>query len=403
MAGILVSKIVKKENIMQTPISAILCVIVSFEIISVLWAPDATIAVWSSILIILNLLLFYATTNIVVNKSILRRSIKVWILAGVIASTAIILSQWIDILRVIYITTHSGFKFAFQEQVTRPAGLAGVDHVAGFVSTAIFMTLGSMVWESRWKVKAMYFIFILYMLYSIIITGSRGVLIGLSGAYIFFILMHNHFMGRFIRHTFVFMCIIFFLTLTAKPGLIDRMLIGFGYTGTLYFSQTESYHGTEAKTEHGEGLSGMEMRKIWWENSLKEMVRHPTKLLFGLGIGGFFLYSQGDNTTVSSPEVSSVSLAFFYDLGLLGIILFVFLAYLIVSNLHYYLRKSEKDYSYYMLLASTAALVAETVIHGFIDFDLTSYGSKYFWFPLGFNMAVLNIVKNELNEYKTYK
>lgn len=394
MLGIIVGKVARKEPTVQTPVTAILWIIAVCEIISILWAPIFSIGAWLSVIVITNIFLYYTTTNIVVNEKILRRATNVLIFAGIVSSTAIILSQWIDVEQTIYWTRNTGLKFAFQEQVDRPSGLGGVDHVAGFVSIALFMALGSMVYESRWKVKAIYFFLIIYMFYGIILTASRGVLIGVCGAYVFYIFVHSHFKGKLIRYTFSFFLLILFIILLVKPGFIDRIMIGFGYTGKLYFSQKEVYHGFEAVTELGEGLSGMEMRKIWWENGLNEMIEHPIKMLFGLGIGGFLYYSKGTNT-VTSPEVSSVSFAFFYDLGIFGIIFLIILAYLIVSNLYYYIKNASKGYSYNMFLASTTAFISETVIHGLVDYDLNSYGSKYFWFPIAFNMAVLNIIKNK--------
>lgn len=139
-------------------------------------------------------------------------------------------------------------------------------------------------------------------------------------------------------------------------------------------------------------MSGMEIRKIWWENGLHEMVKHPYKFLVGLGNGGFIYYSNGTNT-VTSPEVNSISFAFFYDMGVFGVLLLIILMYLIVKNIYFYLRNAKRDYYYYMLLGSVAALITESGVHGLVDYDITSYGSKYLWFPLGFTMAVVNIVK----------
>jgi cell division protein FtsW (lipid II flippase) len=80
-------------------------------------------------------------------------------------------------------------------------------------------------------------------------------------------------------------------------------------------------------------------------------------------------------------------------MGVFGGVLFILLFFIIALSITRLLRTAEKNYVYYMLLGATSALIAETGIHGLIDFDLTSYGSKYFWFPLGFTMAVLNLAK----------
>jgi len=400
--GIIVRKIARKEPLVHTPIAFVLWGIVGGEIVSLLWAPVFSLGVWFSVNIVSNIFLYYVVTNIVVNKKILRRTVNVFIFAGIVTTTAIMFSQWYDVKHTIFLNTNTGFQYAFGEQVDRPAGLGGVDHVAGFVSIALFMSLGSMVYESRWKVKAIYFLLIGYSIYGIILTASRGVLIGICSAYLFFVFVHSNFRGKFLRQTFRAFFLVFFIILVAKPGLIDRMLIGFGYTGTLYFSEKDSYHGTEATTSSGEGLSGMEMRIIWWKNALREMTRHPVKMFLGLGTGGFIYYSQGGNT-VTSPEVNSISFAFFYDMGIFGIILLILLLYLIVSNFHYCIKnakKATKGYSYYIFLGSMAVLVSEIVIHGLVDYDLNSYGSKYFWFPLGYAMAVLNIVNAETNDGK---
>ncbi|MBI5903453.1 MAG: hypothetical protein HZB84_08245 [Deltaproteobacteria bacterium] len=390
--GVVVLSVAKKKPLRESPVTSVLWIIVVFDTVSMIWAPHLKIAAWLSVITFLNIALFYLVLNTVVDEATLRRTSYIWIFAGVAVATAIILSQWIDVEKTIYLTKGSGLKMAFQEQVDRPAGLGGVDHVAGYVSMAVFMALGSMAHEKRWKVKAIYFILIMYMLFGIILTTSRGVIIGLTSAYLFFIFINPGFRNRFIKYSFIFFVLFVFTVLVVKPGLIDRMLVGFGYKGKLLFSD-KTFTGTEADTSQGQGLSGMEMREIWWKNGLHEMVKHPYKLLVGLGNGGFVYYSSGGNT-VTSPEVNSVSFAFFYDMGVFGVLLLIILLYLIVKNTYFHLRNAKRDYCYYMLLASVAALITESGVHGLVDYDLTSYGSKYFWFPLGFAMAVVNIVKD---------
>jgi hypothetical protein len=368
-----------------------LLLIIFYESVSLVWAPVFSIGVWLTIILLSNYLLFFITKNMIWDEAILKRAVGVWITAGVIAAIAITVSQWVTLEKTIYITQSSGFKLAFEEQVERPAGLAGVDHVAGFVSMALFMTLGTMAAAKKRMVKFAYLMLAVLMLASIVLTTSRGVIIGVGVAYVFFILMHSHFKGKFIRYLFLFTIVTMVLILVVKPGLIDRMLIGFGYTGDLMFSD-KAYTGTEANTSTGQGLSGLEIRIVWWKNAFYEMGRHPLKLLFGQGIGGFYFYSAG-GTTVSSPEANGIIPAFLYDMGIFGGVLFILLFIIITISISRLLRTAEKNYVYFMLLGATSGLIAETGIHGLIDYDLTSYGSKYFWFPLGFVMAVMNVVK----------
>ena len=396
-AGLTVRVAFSHERIRRTPVDLTLIAIIAFQAVSMLWAPSPGVGALLVFSMMLNFLLFAVPVNILTGMDILRKVVATWIFAGIVAATAVILSQWIDVSSTVYLSKTTGLKFAFQEQVSRPAGLAGVDHVAGFISTAFFFALSSMVWETRGKVKVLYLLMMAYMIYAMILTLGRGPLIGLAVGYLFFILIHSHFKGKVLRTTFLFFVALATIVLIARPGYIDRMLIGFGYTGTLYFSEKETYHGTEATTESGQGLSGMEMRKIWWVNALREMKRHPLKMVFGLGVGGFLFYSQGSNT-VPSPEVNSIIFSFFYDMGVFGLVLLIFLAYVLVSNIHYCLKNSPRDRLYYILLGWTAAFIAEPCVHGLIDFDLTSYGAKFFWFPIGIMMALLNLVRRSIEE-----
>lgn len=390
--GWMIGKVTKRiEHRTSTPIDGVLVAVVVYEVISILWSPHFSLGVFLSLFLITNFLLFYLTTAFLREENVLRMAVHFWIAAGIITATGIILSQWFETISDIYISNNMGFHIAFSQLGERPAGLAGVDHAAGFTNTAIAMTLGTVIYEKSKKLKIMYIFFILYMLFSVILTTSRGALIGLMGACAFFVLMHPFFKGKFIRYSFLFGVIIIFIILIAKPGFIDRMLIGFGYTGTQLFSEETGYQMAKGETE---GIAGLDIRMDWWKMGLKEMIEKPLKLLFGLGIGGFIYYSK------ESPEVNSVSFAFFYDMGMFGMILFITFMYILVSNLHYYLKNGKKSYSYYILLASTTALIADAGIHGLVDYDLTSYGSKFFWFPLGFVMAVLNIVKAETHEDK---
>ncbi len=396
VSGIAFAKAARRFDLVRSPIDLLLLMVVAYETFSILWAPHFMIGVWLIVLLMLNYLLFFVAKNIVRDEIILRRAVRIWITAGIIAAASIAASQWITYEKIIYFTPTSGLKMAFEEQVSRPAGLAGVDHVAGFTSMALFLTLGAMAAEKRTGMKFFYLILVLLMLTGIVLTTSRGVIIGVVGAYIFFLIMHSHFKGKYIRYLVLFVVVVLFTVLVAKPGFIDRMLIGFGYTGDLLFS-TKAYTGTEANTSAGQGLSGMEIRWIWWKNGFKQMSRNPMKLIFGEGVGGFYYYSTGGGgTTVTSPEANGIIPAFFFDMGIFGSILFIILVIIIASSLVRTMRKAKRTYSYYILLGATSALIAETGIHGLIDYDLTSYGSKYFWFPLGFTMAVLNLVQKQL-------
>lgn len=387
--GVMVKRASQAIPAAKTHVGKIMVAIALCEAISVIWTPLFYLGLALSVLLIVNLLLFFLPVNIIATEEMLRKVVKVWLFSAVIASGGVIVSQWVNYSQLYFITQNTGFQVAFGEHLTRPAGFAGSDHVGGFISMALFLALGSLVYEKKRMIKAFYALIMVFLFVGIVLTGSRGVIIGLVGAYMFFILMHSVFKYRFIRLMFSFTIIVIVLVLVTKPGIIDRMLIGFGYTGELYFTESKSSISSSADTSTSGSLSGMAYRELMWKRGLNAMMEEPLKFLFGLGNGGFLYYAH------ESPEVNSITFAFFYDLGVFGLILLFFFLFVVTAYLYRCFRYGEKDYSYYMLLASVSAMIAETGIHGLVDYDLTSFGSKFFWFPMGFVMAVSNMVKKE--------
>ena len=118
------------------------------------------------------------------------------------------------------------------------------------------------------------------------------------------------------------------------------------------------------------------------------MLNHPYKLILGLGVGGFITYSGAIYT-------HSVPLSFFFDLGLMGALIFTFLAIILFINFSRYLSHAQRTPSYYIFLASVVAFVAEVAVHGLIDYDFYSYAARMFWFPLSWVCAACNVVMAE--------
>jgi hypothetical protein len=395
--GLIAHSFLRLREINRTPLDIVIWLLWGMEMVSILWAPNVEVAMHHFFFLTTNLMLYYAIVTIIENEAILKKLIKVWIFAGVASSLGVILSQWIDLGELISFSKTSGISLRFGLHADRPAGVAGTDHVAGFMSTAGFMVLASMAWDKRTKVRILYTMILLFLLVGIILTRSRGVLFGFVGGYFFFLFIHSDLRKNFLKFSAIGLVVLSITILLTAPGFIDRILIGFGYTGKLYLTDGNSYYqGTEAATELGEGLSGLEIRYVWMVNGLREMVDHPLKIIFGLGISGFIYYSGGHNT-VTSPEANNSFLAFFYDLGLFGVILLIVLIHILLKNFIYFIKVTDRrSYVFYMLIGSTTAMIAETGIHGLVDYDLTSYGSKYVWMPLAVTMAIMNILKTEI-------
>ncbi|OVE74293.1 hypothetical protein BVX94_00835 [bacterium B17] len=169
-----------------------------------------------------------------------------------------------------------------------------------------------------------------------------------------------------------------------------------GYEGELYLTEGAGATGKSQSDllESGDGLSGFDIRILWWKNAMGEMAKKPIKYLSGLGLGGFIYYSQFDNT-VTSPEVNSYHLSFFYDIGIIGTFLYLILVTQLTAYLLKAFRTDTNNYMRIVLIAATTAMVADTVIYGLIDNDLTSHGARYFWIPIAFVVAIARLILNK--------
>lgn len=379
-----VSKTVKARE--RTPLDVVLLLVVIYEMISLIWTPSFSYGSLTLLVLCLNYLLFYISGAIIRDEEILRKCVTFWIVSGVIASTGVVLTNyWLDVGKV-YEFGNYAFQFSLRRLHGRASGLAGCDHVAGFLNMTIAFTIGAMLVTQRQGRRYYLFLLVLYMFYGMILTGSRGAFIGLIGQLIFLLYMYLPFRRKLIRNSVIIAIILLLMVFVAKPGFIDRLLIGFGYHGELLFSEERGLGYSE---ELGLSAAGLDIRLYWWEKVLKIMIENPIFLITGLGIGGFVYYSQ------TSPEVNNIAFAFFYEMGIFGIILSIFFFATLVRSLTYYFKTCQNRYLYIMLLASTMALIADPGIHGLIDYDLNSFGSRLFWFPLGFSMAILNLIRKD--------
>jgi hypothetical protein len=376
----------------RTPLNGLLLTVVVFELLAMFWTPTVFFGTYVSIMILGNICIFYLFTGVVTNEEILKKVIAVWIIAGVIQAIGVIIDVWYYDEKSYYFTTKIGLRLAFAQLYKRPGGFAGPSHAAGFISTAVAILFANMLYVKRTILKLIFFILIVVMVAACVLTQTRGVLGALLIGLVFYLSIYPYFKSKIIKYSLLGIMLIFIVLFSVQPKYINRILIGMGYSGSTFFTESNTSYevqGSATGTSAPEGQSGMRIRIWWWKNGLKAMVAHPFSFLFGLGPGGFVYYSVG------SPEVNNIFFAFFYDLGLIGVVLLILIMYILISNIRYYLKNSEHSYTYYMFLGVVAALLMDGGIHALVDFDLNSYGSKNVWIPLSLTMAMINILREE--------
>lgn len=369
----------------DSSIPIILIAVVLYETFSLLWTKSTTLGFMLAFSLVFNFFLFYIPIAILKDEASLKRLTKVLVAIGIIVATGVILSQWYDFSEKIRLSNYLTLKLAFGEIANRAAGFGGPAHSAGFLVLPIFILMGNLFACDGFSRKFLNVLIIGYLVIGLITTASRGALIGMMGAVFLLFMLHPFTKNKFIKYSVLIILLLPLAILIAKPSYIDRLLVGFGYTGHLYFSEEKT---TQTTTDTGKEVEagGMELRKTWWKKAINEMLQNPHKLLLGLGIGAFIDLTKAIGT-------HSVPLSFFFDMGLIGIILFIFLVILLYKKISYYYIYGKRTYCYYLFICSVVAFVGDVGIHGLIDYDLTYYPSKMFWFPLGYLAAMLHLIK----------
>lgn len=370
-----------------TPLDGLVLFITGYELLSILWGPDMFYSSLWMLNLVANLLLYFFVTALVRDGASLRRAAVVWIVSGTVCAAGVVASKYLEARTSFALTDMLTLELTFGPMGNRPSGFAGHNHAAGFCAMAMAMAAGVALEQRRFAGKLLYFGQALFMLAAVIMTESRGAMIGSLVAGVFFIFMHPRLRKSVLRYSLGYVAVVAATVLAVRPGMFDRLLIGFGYTGKLYFSEDKFF----STMEGGElGLSGTANRVYWWINGLKEMAAHPWKLILGLGLGGFAYYSVG------SPDTNNIYVWFFYDMGLFGVaVFFVFFAVLL-KTLWRYFACGKAAGSYYLFLAAATAFLLEPGVHGLIELDWSMQGARLVWFPLAFMMAAGNVVQAEV-------
>lgn len=386
--GLLIKKTVDRTPLVFTPLDPWLWIITAYLLLSVLWSPDSTLALLMTANVIIHLLIYHVVVNAVSDEKSLRQYLIAVMIGGILCAIGILVSKDIDESMVVNLTPNIHLALGFGTQASRPAGIGGADHVGGFVAFALFAYLGYILMQKGWLRRTLLLILMTTCFSAVLYTVSRGGLIAISVAFVLSLALQAPLRPRLFRLMGIYFVASLLLIVLVSPGIIDRMLVGFGYTGQLLVSE-KTFTSNQASTAAGGNLTGMGARLNWWKTTLKAMNKDPWMYLTGIGLTGFSFYSvyQGN----ISPETNSIYFSFFFEGGLVGLLIVCPMLYIILASAtNAYLRTQGTDR---ILLVTVFAMVtADLVVRGLIDYDLISYGAKFCWSQMALVMAVLNIM-----------
>jgi hypothetical protein len=262
----------------------------------------------------------------------------------------------------LYLTASTGWTFHLY--TLRPGGLGGSNYIAGFlISSSLVCGALCVSFRNNWA-KALMLALGLYLFSVSMLTGSRGALLGIVGGVSLFLALHPRMRQAIIKKFTLFSIVTLVSILLLSPGFLDRLLVGFGYTGELLFSTKKKSASSSAANVT------MEERYEWWLTGFEAMQKPPERLLVGLGPGGFM------NST-KALGVHNLYLAFFFDMGLPGAVILITAAYVVLEKNRRIGLRHDGTLVKNLYNAALIALLSDAAIHGLVDYDLTAPVSRF--------------------------
>ncbi|MBV6343306.1 O-antigen ligase family protein [Candidatus Magnetobacterium casense] len=371
-----------------TPLDLPLLALFLYQGVSLLWTPSLVLGLHFFLLLCFNMLMFYLLTAIIKTTRQLELVIAFMAVSALIHAVSVFISQWY--------TPHAELRFdknivlsyfALWQMDSRPWGLGGGPTMSGFVVAVIIFMLAFMV-NSTGKKRISVVMVTILLSYSIVLMGVRAAFIALLPAFFLFFRLHPASREMFFRYAAMCIATMLLIVITATPGFIDRMLVGFGYRGEPIFTKKSSQHdaNTAKLSSQKEGVTGMKIRKQMWLDGLRYIQEHPLTFVTGMGIGG--LVHVSPNTP---REIHSLLLAFFFDMGVAGILLLIYICYVLFENMYGRLHRLDTGQLSGLFAASCVMLLAVFGIEGLVWFDINSPSSRYVWFLLGLHVAIVGI------------
>lgn len=370
---------VGRENI--TPLAPFVAAILTLHLLAIAWAPQLEFALGQAATLVFDVLLFFALVVAVDTPQRLRAACWAMVVSAVFVCATMVLGALYGWVGSIHLATgvELNFELFSEERWGRIGGLCSANQAGGFLVFATFLALGLSRLYRRLARVGLCLLALTFLTF-VVVSGSRGAILGFLGASGLFMLLHAPTRKRLLSRTTLLALVLLLAILAGKPSFIDRMLVGFGYSGPLLFSEKKT-------SDSASNVSGSGARFRMWKQALGVMADEPGLMVLGLGPGGFIWHTR-------EPEVHSLWLAFFFDLGLAGGLVGLLGLAVLATSVESALRRAPPGTTRTLFVAVVVASLAEIGIHSLIDHDLTSPVSRFAWLYVALLAAALQVVRH---------
>jgi len=367
----------------DSPLFPFVLAVAALHVLASLWAPHTRFAVGQLVTLGFDVTLFFCLLATVRTTARLRTLLGTMVASAVIVCAAMVCGALYDWAGAIHLGrgVELNFELFSETRWGRIGGLCSANQAGGFLVMAAFVAFGLSRLYRR-AARAGLCLLAFACVTFVVVSGSRGAILGLLGAAGTFMLLTPAIRRRLLSRSALLVVVLAAAILAGKPSFIDRLLVGFGYSGPLLFTETKN------TSESAANVSGSGARFRMWKDALSVMADRPELLLSGLGPGGFIWHTR-------EPEVHSLWLAFFFDLGLPGGLVGLLGLAALAASLARAVRRTPDGPGRTLFLSVLTGCGAELFIHSLIDHDLTSPVSRFAWLYLAVLAAALEVVRHE--------
>jgi len=353
----------KKAEIKGSHLDISIFLLLSWMLISIIWCPSFSRGIVELLRKLNGVFIFYLTINLVKSRRELNISLTVWIVAGVLASLLVFHQLVTEILGYVGVLTKGTIEVWGGLRTT---GLKeNANRLGFFLNLSIMLAISRFFVEQKKWFKVLLALFSAIMIAGLISTLSRNSLIGLVfGLFVLFCLMKK---GPGVFSLIVVAATIIFLVVV---GPDYRDILFKRYIGIINLQEAAGYAG---RTE------------LWQQVASRMFAERP---LVGIGLGGFITLSRsyGAYSTLIAPHNLYIYLA--TELGLIGLLLFVYAAFRFLRLIKLRLRNALMDKERFVL----AGLIAGIFIYGVQGFALNFVLiEQEFWTFFGLSVAAMRI------------
>ncbi|MBF0559333.1 MAG: O-antigen ligase family protein [Nitrospirae bacterium] len=378
----------------QGNLNILLFLFTGWIFLSVLWSPSTICSLYASALFIMHSLIYFTLAALIKTERDLNTVVKTMFALAVVISVTMLISivpiKSLDIRKMYLVADWLALKVTFNGNSMRAAGLTNEKTASEFIGLSILVSMALFSHTRDKKRRLLLACLIVISGFAFLFAQSKSAATGLLAGLLLLSFALNKTRAYFIRNLFRFFSVfilMFAIFLTAQAGLLSLRNINKEQSlPTIYAS----------KSQVQDALSS---RLKWWNNCYNKMAARDA-YLYGLGIGGcgYYIRLPGGEPGFVGTEVAnphSTYLSIFFDLGIIGSLLFLSLVLLSAIRVYRLMKKLRDGLEKDML----TALLCGAMITGMLAVtEVSYYQSVSIWVLAGIAVAAFRIIVSKQAE-----